>query len=297
MAKNKEYLLFIDTNIYLDFYRTREHIALKFLRHLENIKDKLISTYQVEMEYKKHRQETIMSALEEIKPSFGGISSPPFLSERQDVKSINSDVKEINSRVNRIKKHVNKVLIDPIHYDEVYRICQRIFKIKSDINLTRDKKIRFAIRRLAQKRFCLGYPPRKDRDTSIGDAINWEWIVECCKCTKKSAIIVSRDVDYGPTLSGKAYINDWLKQEFKDRVGRKDVILTRSLSEALNKMKIEVTPAEKEEDERVQREEASEMTMDTNELIRILRNKAVHQKSNKIMDILLSQKLQKNGEE
>ena len=35
-------LLFIDTNIYLDFYRMRNEAQSKFVDHLEKIKDKII---------------------------------------------------------------------------------------------------------------------------------------------------------------------------------------------------------------------------------------------------------------
>src|SRR5580765_7471463 len=44
-------------------------------------------------------------------------------------------------------------------------------------------------------------PPRKPNDTSMGDAINWEWIVECAKTLNGSVIIVSRDRDYGVTYN------------------------------------------------------------------------------------------------
>jgi hypothetical protein len=44
-------LLFIDTNIYLDFYRIRSEIKTPFLAHLEAIKEWLITTDQVEMEF------------------------------------------------------------------------------------------------------------------------------------------------------------------------------------------------------------------------------------------------------
>lgn len=77
-------LLFIDTNIYLDFYRIRNEVKTPFLAHLEAIKNYLIITDQVEMEFKKNRQSAILEGMQELKaPS--EISVPGVL--RQDKSS------------------------------------------------------------------------------------------------------------------------------------------------------------------------------------------------------------------
>ena len=95
-------------------------------------------------------------------------------------------------------------------------------------------KVRRLIRRQAWRRFMLGYPPRKSGDTSIGDAVNWEWIVQCAKESGNDVVIVSRDSDYGVSMDRVQYLNDWLSEEFKDRVSRKRSIrLTGRLAEAL----------------------------------------------------------------
>ena len=98
----------------------------------------------------------------------------------------------------------------------------------------------------------MGYPPRKKNDTSIGDAINWEWIVHVCKEQNANAIIVSRDGDYGVSYNDKSYINDWLSAEFKERVNKmKSVTLYDSLSSALKDLKVRITKAEEEEERRM----------------------------------------------
>jgi len=56
--------LFIDTNIWLDFYRSRgADLSLKLLDHVRSISDKLIVTYQIEMEFKKNRQAAILESI------------------------------------------------------------------------------------------------------------------------------------------------------------------------------------------------------------------------------------------
>ena len=47
-------LLFVDTNIWLDFYRARSEAGLSLLRHLDSIRNQIIMTYVVEMEFKKN---------------------------------------------------------------------------------------------------------------------------------------------------------------------------------------------------------------------------------------------------
>src|SRR5690606_22634600 len=116
---------------------------------------------------------------------------------------------------------IGRVLKEPSKHDPVYKVAQRLFRQKTPLNLSRDAKVRFEIRRLARKRFLLGYPPRKDSDLSIGDAINWEWIVRCAQTSGNDVVIVSRDQDYGVRFADRPIINDWLLQEFKERVSRR----------------------------------------------------------------------------
>lgn len=72
MAKKKveklDAYIFIDTNILLDFYRIRRtDISMKYLEEIEKHKNLIISTSQVEMEYKKNRQSAILESIGEVK--------------------------------------------------------------------------------------------------------------------------------------------------------------------------------------------------------------------------------------
>ena len=52
-----EALIFIDTNIFLDFYRMRVRGEnVDWLKKIDDNIERMISTDQVEMEFKKHRQ-------------------------------------------------------------------------------------------------------------------------------------------------------------------------------------------------------------------------------------------------
>ncbi|CAH8210196.1 PIN domain-containing protein [Vibrio parahaemolyticus] len=229
-------LIFIDTNILLDFYRIRRSdISMEYLNRLEDCKDRLILGSQVEMEYKKNRQKVILETLNRYsKPDWNKLTPPTLLAASQAAQQIEKHKKQIETQQKKINHKIEQILGDPSRHDPVYKHLQRIFKHSSEFNLNRLSKARFGVRRLARKRFTLGYPPRKDNDISIGDAVNWEWIIDCAQRTTKDIIIVTRDTDFGAIYNGKSYLNDWLKIEFQERVSKKrKLVLTDKLSFAL----------------------------------------------------------------
>lgn len=248
-------LIFIDTNIYLDFYRARGEASLSILKRLDNNHDRIITTAQVEMEYKKNRQKAILLAREEIKSKAQGVLEvPAFLRESQYNRAIKRTQKTLSEQTDRIIERTVKLLRSPGLYDPVYKILQRLFKAREGCHLTRGKGIRLEIRDLAKKRFMLGYPPRKGSDLSIGDAINWEWIIYCAKQCSDSIVIVSRDSDFGRSYKKEAFLDDWLLQEFKERVGhRRSITLTTHLTEAFKLAAISVSEEEaKSEDQLIE---------------------------------------------
>lgn len=247
-------LIFIDTNIFLDFYRIRKSdISMKYLEQIENHLDLIITTSQVEMEYKKNRQSVILESIDEIK-KIGTVTGniPAILSNTKAVEMISKSRKEIQTKKKNLKDKIEKILKNPVYNDLVYKSLQKLFRNKSEINLNRENKKRFKTRNLAKKRFLLGYPPRKKSDNSIGDALNWEWIITCALETGKHIILVTRDNDFGCTYEKEPYLNDWLLQEFKQRTSRqRKIILTDKLSKAFQLVKIPVTQEMIEEENKV----------------------------------------------
>lgn len=244
-------LLFVDTNVLLDFYRIRKSdISTKYLDTLESCKDRLIIGAQVEMEYKKHRQRVLVEFLSaSAPPDWSKLTPPALISDLQAVKMIQKHRTQIMDQRKRVTEKVMKVLNDPTNHDPVYQTLQRLFKNTSPLNLSRECKERFVIRELAEKRFKLGYPPRKSGDTSIGDAVNWEWIVKCAADTGKHVVIVTRDTDYGVIHDGQSFLNDWLRQEFSERVSQKrKIILTDKLSVGLKTVHAAVTQEMEDEE-------------------------------------------------
>jgi len=245
-------LVFIDTNILLDFYRYPQgSTVLSILNHIDKNHSILITGNQIEMEFKKNRQKVILESISSLSgPKWDSFKIPVILSDDKAVTQIDKSKKSIISNTKKLKDKIDKLLRNPARNDQVYKTLKGLFNNKSAYNLGRHNDLRFDIRELAKKRFILGYPPRKDKDTSIGDAINWEWIVHCAKTAKKNVIIVSRDTDYGHFYNNESIINDWLAEEFKERVGKgKKVILTKRLTWALKEVSVKVKDKDIQEEE------------------------------------------------
>jgi hypothetical protein len=236
--------VFVDTNIFLDFYRGNNEASLTLLKKMDTVKDRIISTYQVEMEFKKNRQAVLQDTLNNIKFN-PQISLPAVFRDSATGRSIDSLKSDAVKKIKILEKRFAELFNNPNGVDEVYKVLENIFHNPSEHVLTRDMKIRHEMKRLAWRRFILGYPPRKKGDTSIGDALNWEWIINCGKNYTGKIIVVSRDGDYGIYNGGGTYLNDHLVQEYRERVGRKrKIILTNKLSIALKELDVKVTSAE-----------------------------------------------------
>jgi hypothetical protein len=239
-------LLFIDTNILLDFYRPGNETGLQLLSRVEKIANKLIITYQLESEFKKNRQTVIQDSWRELKGPTQ-ISRLGIFSDAKATRVMAKNLKEADKRVKQLRARLIKALENPTQHDPVYKVCQRFFQKADDLTLTRDNPVRRAIRRSAYRRLLHGCPPGKRGDTSYGDAFNWEWMVNCAITKKAGLVIVSRDADYGVTIGDKSYVNDHLRHEFSDKVSRKrKLALFSRLSEALKTFDIPVSAKEEQ---------------------------------------------------
>jgi len=249
MKKKNAVYLFVDTNIFLDYYRVSSEASLNLLRKMCDVKGSIISTYQVEMEFKKNRQRVISETLKGIKFDTQK-NLPATFHDTAIAGSLGSLQKEVRKKERLLKDKFFALLKSPKSTDTVYQALESIFHNPSSHVLTRDMVERHRVKRLAWRRFMLGYPPRKKNDTSIGDAFNWEWIIHCGKTLPGKIIIVSRDGDYGVRVDGKSFLNDHLLQEYKERVGSKRVIeLTDRLTVALQALDVPVTSSEKKAEE------------------------------------------------
>lgn len=241
-------LIFIDTNIFLDFYRQAgsKEPYLSTLGHIDKNHANIITTHQIHMEYMKNRQKVILQSLQSLgRTKSPDIQVPAFLTESKATEMIKRKRRELSERLQGLTNRVERVLRNPSGNDQVYRTLQRLFKSRERYHLHKNNQRFSEIYQDAEQRFLRGSPPRKANDTSYGDAVNWEWIIRCANDSSKDIIIVTRDSDYGVTHNGKTILNDWLKLEFQDRVGRgQKISITDRLTNAFKQLAVQVTPEE-----------------------------------------------------
>lgn len=261
-------LLFVDANIFLDFYRIRNSsYERKWLSNLYEYAENLIMTEQCYMEILKGRHKAINESLNQINKLIEEekkLVIPAFISEKQAAKRLSRHIAICKTQISTIQKEYFKVLNDR-NKDDVFIFVKKIIdKINKKYYLSRsmngEEEVRFKIRDLAQKRFNLGYPPRKDKDTNYVDALNWEWIIHCANKYGKHIVIVTRDSDYGITSkqngSEEVILNDCLKTEFQDRVStKKKIIIFNRLLLALKYLGLDISKAELESENEIAKDE------------------------------------------
>lgn len=249
--------------MFFDFYRLGGESAERQLRALERHEQSIITSSQIQMEFLKNRQKVIVDNLKQFQNP-NRVSVPRLMSDAKASEMLARHIENATVKFKEIRKKIELVLSQPSRHDPVYQVLMRIFDVSSPFNLTRTDKTRFTIRNLAKKRFLLGYPPRKQTDTSIGDAINWEWIIHCANKSRDNhnILIVSRDGDYGVSYNDDAILNDWLKREFKERVSRqRDIELTTKLTVALKRLDEKVTIEDEKEEKTLIKPSTSDFTL------------------------------------
>ncbi|MBD3905198.1 DUF4935 domain-containing protein [Chryseobacterium sp. C-2] len=114
-------LIFIDTNILLDFYRFQNETSLKYLAEINSHKELIILTNQVEMEFKKNRQKVLLESISNIKKKTEIPSSyPSILREEESVKKIRALKEDLENEQQILVDTINKIFKNPEINDQVY---------------------------------------------------------------------------------------------------------------------------------------------------------------------------------
>jgi predicted nucleic acid-binding protein len=99
-------LVFIDTNIFLDFYRARgSRDKLSILDLIDNHHDRIITGDQVRMEFSKNRQRVILESVQGIKLG-SSLSVPSILAEATQTKAIEASQKQADKWLKTLQKRL-----------------------------------------------------------------------------------------------------------------------------------------------------------------------------------------------
>jgi hypothetical protein len=198
--------IFIDTNIWLDFYHLSKS-DLEELRKIEAlIEYKELNVYlpaNIKDEFLRNRETKIADAMKHVKEAKYQKSFPTFLKDYPEYLELQQKIKECSRLHNTLEeKAINDIENETLLADQV---ISEIFS-KSILCEHSD-----SIYEAALKRSHLRQPPGKNN--SIGDAINWITLLEKIPQTEQLHLI-SGDGDFSSALDNNK-LSSYLKKEWE----------------------------------------------------------------------------------
>ncbi|ANL47958.1 hypothetical protein AMC87_CH03305 [Rhizobium phaseoli] len=201
--------LFIDTNIFLDFYHLSgadiEELH-KLTAFLEEGGLKLFVPHQLCEEFKRNRDSKIKDAMIEFKKAKFTISFPAFCKLYPEYKELQNTLKEANTKHAELyQKAMDDVNAVALKADAV---IEDLFGKAKIVAISNDIFNRALIR------FRMGNPPGKKKVT-IGDEVNWEALLESVP-KGEDLHLVSGDSDYTAAMDGDKF-NTFLDSEWRTK--------------------------------------------------------------------------------
>jgi hypothetical protein len=211
--------LFIDTNIYLSFYHFSQDDISELKKLLSMIKAneiQLLVTDQVKNEYFRNRESKIYESLKVIKDSRKKQEFPRFIIDYDEYKKLKDIEKSYNALYKTLMEKVNSDIKDNSLAAD--KLINELFAAGELIKIE-DRHID-----LARNRMQIGNPPGKNN--SLGDAINWELLIEYSYKSWDDLYFISSDKDYVSNLY-EDKMNEFLLKEWNDKVETKLVFYSK----------------------------------------------------------------------
>lgn len=229
--------ILIDTNIFLDFYRSNNQPINIFNTLTEHI-DKIILTDQIIQEFDRSRE----SVIKKLKQNFQSESnlhnfSSSYLKNLSEFNELTQLQKLYQAKQKEVVNRIDEILKDP-SLDPIANFFKEFvnesFK-QNRVLYTTDNIIQNA-----EKRKKIGNPPTSDK-YSIGDEINWEIVLENLQ---EDIVIVGRDNTYSDNFT-------FLQKDFHKKTGCYVISLTEKITNALNTSGIVTTKELVEEENKI----------------------------------------------
>lgn len=215
--------VFIDTNVLLDLY----HLSgpdldelRKVIKLAENKKLNVLLPAQVEDEFWRNRERVISEALDLFAKTKASATLPNLI--RANPKS--SELRQAVERVNDLVKELRQVADSEIanHKLKADDVIESLFM------QCPPQAVDISVIDKAKARKELGNPPGKAN--SLGDAVNWEWLLESTP-EGESLVIISSDGDFESELL-KGRPKEFLLREWA-RAKKGDLELFKGLPDFL----------------------------------------------------------------
>lgn len=219
--------ILIDTNIFLDFYRSNK-IAIKLFHELENHFDKIIITDQIILEFERSRE----IVLRAVKQNFDAESSienfsSSFVQDLPEFQDLIAAQKNYSAKRKEVSNKISEIMANPSK-DQIYSL----FKTLVDRSIEEQTILMTTSEILnnANKRKLIGNPPTSNK-FSIGDEINWEIILANAT---GNIVIVGRDNTYTNNIS-------FLQRDFHKNTGFEILKVTDSITSALTEIGVKTS--------------------------------------------------------
>lgn len=205
--------VFIDTNIFLGFYSLNQKgldELKKIITLVDDRKIEIILSENVKDEFYKNRLSKIKTTIQDLKDQTT-FRIPAILKNYEK----SADFEKMIQKTNALKKELLELLKKDILDVRLGAdsVVAEIFE-KSSI-----KKIEKGILEKASMRVHRNLPPKKNREISIGDAVNWETLL---KHVEDDIHIISDDGDFRESLEKKDdCVNYFLSHEWLERKDKK----------------------------------------------------------------------------
>lgn len=208
--------IFIDANIYVNFFDSNQSTLKTLLDSLVEIKDSLFITSQIVDEVNRNKLKVAQRSLGNHFESLSKVN--------QDNKKINlpehleigsTNLQTWNSQRTNINKE-NKKLYDELK-DIINNTLTEIMcssdKVSQTFNLLFQDSLVASEEEIKKGRYRreLGNPPGKPNDP-LGDQISWEQFLNASR-ELENIWIITTDKDYYTTFKGKNYLNSFLYNE------------------------------------------------------------------------------------
>ncbi len=224
-------LLFLDSNIFLNFYDFHDEDLTQLAKLVDAIKCgvlKLFLTTQVCDEIKRNREERLRIAYRKLVDSKPVLSMPPFCKHYDEY----TDIKRAQNVLDQLKSELSKKL-----WEDIQKHTLKADQIISDLTsastvIDSDKFLPQAI-----QRHQLGRPPGK-KDRSYGDEVSWEALLSEVSGDGEF-IILSKDGDYAHPID-ENLLKDYLADEWKTQHPENEIFFYRSLTQFFTEHDIKI---------------------------------------------------------
>ena len=213
--------LFIDTNVFLSFYHLSND-DLEEIHKLTVLIEKrevtLWLTEQVKDEFKRNRENKISEAMKKLKEQKTKPQFPQICKDYEEYPEIRELQKQYSQKLSSLTKKVTDDVTG-----STLKADQKIKEL-----FAKSKVIETTNELVAKARFRMDVRNPPGKDGSLGDAINWEGLLESVEDNQKLYLIAD-DKDYYSVLD-EYKLKEFLSDEWKDKK-TEEVVFYRRLSQ------------------------------------------------------------------